>query len=113
MRLVLAAAVLVLLAGCTSSAKHGGVRDLHDLAGKLGCTFVEETDGHTLYTSDEGSCGDLTLSLFTGARQRDSWLSIAQGFGGNYLVGSTWVVSADSPAAVKSAQAKAGGQVRP
>jgi hypothetical protein len=88
------------------------LRDLHALATKLGCTFVEETDGHTLYTSDEGSCGDLTLSLFAGARQRDSWLSIAQGFGGDYLVGSTWVVSADSPAAVKSAQAKVGGQLR-
>jgi hypothetical protein len=106
---------VVLAAGC--SAGHSGqgttaVRDLHDLATKLGCTFVEDTDEHELYTSDEGSCGDLTLYLFAGARQRDSWLSIAQGFGGSYLVGSTWVVSADSPAAVKSAQAKVGGQIR-
>lgn len=89
------------------------VRDLHDLATSLGCTFTEDTGEHELYTSDEGSCGDLTLYLFDGARQRESWLSIAHGFGGDYLVGTTWVISADIPAAVKSAQAKVGGQLRP
>jgi hypothetical protein len=123
---VVLALAAALAAGC--SAGHSGqgmtaVRDLHDLAGKLGCTFVEDTDEHELYTSDEGSCAslggpaenrtvDLTLYLFDGARQRESWLAFAQPFGGNYLVGSTWVVSADSPAAVKSAQAKVGGQLR-
>jgi hypothetical protein len=115
MRLVLVAAVLALLAGCTSGAKHGtpAVRDLHDLAGKLGCTFTEEPAQHEMLTNDEGSCGDLTLYSFAGSWQRDTWVNGAVTFGGNYVVGATWVVSADSPAAVRSAQAKVGGQIRP
>jgi hypothetical protein len=106
------ALTVIVPVGCSVGHSSTGVRDLHDLASSLGCAFVEDTDEHELYTSDQGACRDLTLYAFDGARQRESWLALASDFGGNYLVGTTWVVAADEPSAAASAQSKIGGQRR-
>jgi hypothetical protein len=109
-------AALALIAALTACSHGSGGTpqgtSLPTLAAKLGCTFVEDTEQHELYTKDEGSCGPLTLYSFATPAQRDSWLDAAQGFGGNFLVGSTWVATADNPADLTKAQGKAGGDLR-
>jgi hypothetical protein len=95
-----------------SPSSETTVSALDDLAAKLRCAFVEESDDHELYTSDQGSCGDLILYLFKGEPQRDDWLAAAQATGGNYVVGPTWIVSAREPASARSAQAVVGGELQ-
>jgi hypothetical protein len=83
------AAVVLALVACSSShpSPSTSSTSLPDLCAQLGGKFVEETDGHEIYTNDQGDCGALTLYSFPGARQRDAWLNAAITFGGNYLVG--------------------------
>jgi hypothetical protein len=106
-----AAAVLsVLLIGAACSSGHASEQtSLTALCTKLGGTFKEDTDQHELFTSDEGDCGTYTVYLFAGKSQRDSWLSAARAFGGNFAVGPDWIIATDNPADAATARQKLGG----
>lgn len=102
------------LAGC-SQAKHAtssGYASPQALCTALGQTFTEATDEHTLYSSDEGTCGAFTVSWFASRSQRDAWVSAATQFGGDYVVGPAWVVSVDDPASARQVQSVVGGVVK-
>jgi hypothetical protein len=108
-----AVALALTLAACSSnSGSTGSNASLPALCTKLGHSFTEETGEHELYTSDQGECGQLTLRAFNGSGTRDQWLKVAQNFGGNYLVGDGWVVTADDPAVLDAARTKVGGERR-
>jgi hypothetical protein len=115
-RFIAALALIVALAACSHGSGGGGTphgsASLSTLAAGIGCTFVEDTEQHELYTSDQGACGAMTLYSFANTHNRDSWLDAAQGFGGNFLVSGRWVATADNPADLTKAQAKVGGGLR-
>jgi len=111
-----AVALALTLAACSSNsgstASTASTAGLPALCTKLGHAFTEETGEHEVYTSDQGECGQLTLRAFNGSGTRDQWLKVAQNFGGAYLVGDGWVVTADDPAVLDAARTKVGGERR-
>lgn len=86
------------------------------LARAAGCSAWAPEDTTELYVRETACCeldGDmLTLYTFTDGEARDNWLAIAQGFGGIFVVGPSWVISADSQEAAERAQEGAGGEIR-
>jgi hypothetical protein len=108
---------VLILAGCSSHAStpdRSGYSSPRALCTAMGATFAEETDEHTLFTSDEGYCGDAaTVSWFASSKLRDSWLEAALAFGGVYVVGDRWALTLDSPTAARQVQARVGGTVKP
>jgi len=117
MRTPMLGLVILLLVGCSSHATNpdrSGYGSPRELCTAMGATFAEETDGHALFTSDEGYCGDsATVSWFSSSKLRDSWLEAALAFGGVYVVGDRWALTLDSPAAARQVQARVGGTIEP
>jgi hypothetical protein len=67
-------------------------------------------DGWTCHTSSDGP--DVSAYLFSNKGNRDQWLKVAKGFGGNYVVGDTWVVDTDTPALQTQVQTILGGSTQ-
>jgi hypothetical protein len=102
---------LVALGGCGSSGSGGGTPpNLSDLASKAGCAVIP--DSPSAYAAAEGSCDDLTLATFTSSDNRDNWLKDAEGVGGPYLVGDSWVVAGGEKAALERLKQSLGGELR-
>jgi len=108
---------VLILAGCSSHAStnpdRSGYGSLSELCTAMGAPFEEEPDGHALFTADEGYCGSISVAWFSSSKLRDSWLEVAEAFGGVYVVGDRWAVTLDSPVVARQVQARLGGMVKP
>jgi hypothetical protein len=82
------------------------------IAGLTGCEVKIRTEADELR---EGVChtkkGDYLITTFPEERFQQTWLESASVYGGKYLVGVRWVVSA-KPEMLESLRAKLGGTVR-
>ncbi|MDX6349180.1 MAG: hypothetical protein QOF84_3970 [Streptomyces sp.] len=105
----------LLAAGCGSSAggqqADGGPVKLERIAGAIGCTASVQTDSAELR---QGSCSTANqtyvLITFASKKGQRAWLDDAEPYGGSYLVGTRWVVQAET-AALKPVQKQLGGAV--
>jgi hypothetical protein len=124
----IATVALVALCGCSGgssagdSGEAGGYSTAKEIivalqAKDLNCVSEMDRSGQ-LYTKDGWECdtksdgGAVTAYLFSGGDTRDSWLKIAQGFGGNYVVGSDWIVDTDTPTLAHEVQKDLGGTLK-
>ncbi|MFF8673752.1 hypothetical protein [Streptomyces sp. NPDC015242] len=82
------------------------------IAGLVGCTAKIRTEADELR---EGVChtpkGDFLITTFPEERLKETWLESARVYGGRYLVGMRWVVSAE-PDMLEPLRAKLGGTIR-
>lgn len=97
---LLGAAALALTAGCSAGAKTatgagdraGTPATLDELATRTGCNLAGKRKAAEL---QQGNCtnsrGRYVLVSFTTDQGRDSWLTEAKPWGGQYLVGPRWV----------------------
>ncbi|WP_329341931.1 hypothetical protein OG866_38245 [Streptomyces sp. NBC_00663] len=82
------------------------------IAGLIGCEVKIRTEAEELR---EGTChsakGDYLITTFPEERLKLTWLDAASVYGGTYLVGTRWAVSAKEPL-LKEARPRIGGTVR-
>ncbi|MFB8244331.1 hypothetical protein ACFC5X_04635 [Streptomyces sp. NPDC055952] len=82
------------------------------IAGLAGCEAEIRTEAEELR---EGVCrtreGDFLITTFPEERLKETWLESARVYGGTYLVGMRWVVSAE-PATLRPLRTKLGGEIR-
>ncbi|MGW0610728.1 hypothetical protein [Streptomyces sp. NPDC002788] len=82
------------------------------IAGLTGCEAKIRTEADELR---EGVChtekGDYLITTFPEEKLKETWLESARVYGGTYLVGMRWVVSA-KPGMLEPLRAKLGGSIR-
>jgi hypothetical protein len=121
-----AAAAVLLAAGCGASSQATDAEDaakrssasrstsaepmaLSGLAGVIGCRPDVQTDEQDI---KQANCstrkGRYVMVTFTSGKGQKTWLSMSKDYGGTYLVGNRWVITA-SPAALLPVQRKLGG----
>ncbi|AXE24037.1 hypothetical protein C0216_11735 [Streptomyces globosus] len=118
--------VLLLCGGCGeggAAASPGGAPSpsaspaprpapLADIAGALGCTPEVTVDAEELR---EGACGTgptaYRMATFGTEEGRSAWLAEARAYGGTYLVGPRWVVTAGSAEALAPVRDRLGGTI--
>lgn len=108
-----------LAAGCGGSSKPAAstkaatAQTASAVAAKASCRNYNPLDSPTLYASDEGTCTiggtSVDVAMFTSNSNRDKWVKVAKGFGGNFAVGPDWAASADTPEARDTFAKAAGG----
>ncbi|MEU8839507.1 hypothetical protein AB0D97_10295 [Streptomyces roseus] len=85
---------------------------LQEIGAALGCTPETTVDAEELR---EGACGSgqtgFRMATFTSEQGRRTWLNEAQMYGGTYLVGPTWVITAASAEALAGARTRLGGTI--
>ncbi|MEV6578952.1 hypothetical protein AB0M92_12430 [Streptomyces sp. NPDC051582] len=85
---------------------------LQEIGAALGCTPETTVDAEELR---EGACGSgqegFRMATFTSEQGRQTWLNEAQMYGGTYLVGPTWVITAASAEALAGAHTRLGGNI--
>ncbi|MFD7838240.1 hypothetical protein [Streptomyces sp. NPDC059761] len=85
---------------------------LQAIADALGCTPEITVDAEELR---EGACGSgqegFRMATFTSEQGRKTWLTEAQMYGGTYLVGPTWVITAASAEVLAGAHTRLGGTI--
>lgn len=123
MRRALVLVVVLALSACGGSSsktagggsKPAGAQTPRSLSVRLGCTGYTDDAEAQLYTREDGSCTSpsLRIATFSTSALRDQWLKVAEGFGGTYAVGSTWVVYGDSAKDVSAAATTLGVSVKP
>ncbi|MCX4782024.1 hypothetical protein [Streptomyces sp. NBC_01264] len=110
----------LLCAGCTAGAGGtGGGRaapplpapePLDRIAAAVGCSPEVTVDAQELR---EGACAvgaqAFRLATFSTAQGRAAWLSESRQYGGTYLVGERWIITAPSADALAPARARLGG----
>ncbi|MFJ7271047.1 hypothetical protein ACIQV3_31135 [Streptomyces sp. NPDC099050] len=83
---------------------------LDRIAAALGCSPEVTVDAQEVR---EGACAvgaqAFRLATFSTARGRAAWLSESRQYGGTYLVGERWVITAPSADALAPARARLGG----
>ncbi|MDN0197638.1 hypothetical protein [Streptomyces sp. S.PNR 29] len=93
-------------AGAVAPAKVEVIADL------TGCKAKIRTDADELR---EGVChtgkGDYLITTFPEEKYKETWLESAALYGGRYLVGSRWVVSA-KPAMLEHLRSRLGGTIQ-
>ncbi|MEU5808761.1 hypothetical protein [Streptomyces sp. NPDC047718] len=81
-----------------------------EIAAALGCTPEVTVDAEEIR---EGACGTgpqaYRMATFTTEEGRSAWLAESRMYGGNYLVGPRWVVTAATPEALGPLHDKLGG----
>ncbi|MEU7006142.1 hypothetical protein [Streptomyces sp. NPDC046332] len=108
---LLAAAVAA--TGCQSQAEapEEASGTLEQIAERAGCAPDLQTDAAELRqakcATDDGT---YVLTTFATDRGQREWLNQAKDYGGSYLVGRKWAVSADA-GTVKQVRERLGGQV--
>ncbi len=116
--------VLLLCGGCAghgAAAPHGPdpapastarPASFQEIAGALGCTPEITVDAEEVR---EGACGAgpgaYRMATFTTEEGRTAWLTEARNYGGTYLVGPTWVVTAASAEALAPVRDRLGGTI--
>ncbi|UQX04046.1 hypothetical protein [Streptomyces sp. RerS4] len=118
--LVLAALCGVALSceGCGTATDHDGAAartrpaTVEDIASAIGCTAQVSIDVDELR---QGGCetadGAFRVTTFVAERALRVWLDETRAYGGTYLVGNRWVVTAPSPQALTPVRARLGGSV--
>ncbi|MEV7612521.1 hypothetical protein [Streptomyces sp. NPDC089799] len=85
---------------------------LQEIAGALGCTPETTVDAEEVR---EGACGSgpgaYRMATFASDQGRDAWLAAARDYGGTYLVGARWVVTAATPEALTPLRTRLGGTI--
>ncbi|MFJ7260310.1 hypothetical protein ACIQV2_09095 [Streptomyces globosus] len=85
---------------------------LAEIAGALGCTPEVTVDAEELR---EGACGTgptaYRMATFGTEEGRSAWLAEARAYGGTYLVGPRWVVTAGSAEALAPVRDRLGGAI--
>ncbi|MDH6629673.1 hypothetical protein M2271_007511 [Streptomyces sp. LBL] len=117
-------AAALLLAGCAGASTEERVdhkqtvpsakpMTLEKLAAAVDCG-KPKVPGKTL-DYRQGMCksgsAEYVLLTFDTAKGQREWLDVAQMYGGVYLVGSRWVLSATPRSAMEAARAKLGGTI--
>lgn len=103
-------------AGATvDSAPSAGVvapAKVEVIAGLAGCEVTIRTEADELR---EGVCrgkdGSFLITTFPEERLKRTWLDAASIYGGTYLVGNRWVVSAEEPV-LKELRGRLGGEIQ-
>ncbi|MGE7384519.1 hypothetical protein ACQKM2_03305 [Streptomyces sp. NPDC004126] len=87
-----------------------GTATVEELASALGCTAESITEADELR---QGACttgqGAYRLTTFAAEEGLRSWLAETRVYGGVYLVGNRWVVTAPSPEALTALRERLGG----
>jgi len=86
---------------------------LEELADSVGCAKAEEagkTLGYRQGVCESGGSEYVLLTFDTDEGQRD-WLDVSQMYGGIYLVGDRWALSASPRSAMEAARDKLGGTI--
>lgn len=95
--------------GPASSARPA---TLQEIAAALGCTAEVTVDAEELR---EGACGageeGYRMVTFSADQGQSAWLAESQMYGGTYLVGNRWVVTAASAEALAPLRERLGGTV--
>ncbi|KUN79229.1 hypothetical protein [Streptomyces griseoruber] len=125
---VCALTAALLLAGCGGSGDGGEERTaasksaaptarpmtLEALGKAVGCTTAPKEAGKTL-DFRQGVCGsadaEYVLLTFDTTEGQRGWLDTAQMYGGVYLVGNRWVLSADPRSEMEKLRKELGGTV--
>ncbi|MFD4245985.1 hypothetical protein ACFWP3_30985 [Streptomyces sp. NPDC058525] len=108
--------------GCAGSpAPHHGARaqesrppsaSIEEIAAAVGCTAHVDVQAEELR---EGGCqtgeGAFRMVTFAADEGQRSWLTEARMYGGTYLVGSRWVVTAPSADALTALRGRIGGDL--
>ncbi|WP_330333754.1 hypothetical protein OHS33_31210 [Streptomyces sp. NBC_00536] len=94
------------------TATAPGSRTIQELAAALGCTAEVTVEADELR---EGACGTgqeaYRIATFTADAGQTAWLAESQAYGGTYLVGARWIVTAASPEALAPARERLGGTI--
>ncbi|MFD9333077.1 hypothetical protein ACFWBF_01455 [Streptomyces sp. NPDC060028] len=85
---------------------------LAEIAAALGCTAEITVDAEEL---KEGACGAgqeaYRMATFTAGQGQQAWLAESRMYGGTYLVGDRWVVTAASAEALTPLRERLGGTI--
>jgi hypothetical protein len=86
---------------------------LKQLATKTGCEKPQvQTDAEELR---QGVCktdkGQYTVTTFSTDKGKAAWLEEAKKWGGNYLVGTRWVIAGNDPGVLQGFSEKVGGNI--
>ncbi|RSS32548.1 hypothetical protein EF912_38035 [Streptomyces sp. WAC07061] len=102
--------------GAAAHATHadasptGRTATVEELASALGCTAESLTEADELR---QGACataqGAYRLTTFAAQKGLHAWLAETRVYGGVYLVGNRWVVTAPSPEALTALRERLGG----
>ncbi|MFE4636784.1 hypothetical protein ACFRJ1_25845 [Streptomyces sp. NPDC056773] len=121
---LIAALLCALGAACTGGPGSGGgagsggraaspppaPEPLERIAAALGCAPEATVDAEEVR---EGACAveaqAFRLATFSTARGRDAWLAESRQYGGTYLVGERWIITAPSADALTRARTRLGG----
>ncbi|MFG2576818.1 hypothetical protein [Streptomyces sp. NPDC048481] len=102
-------------AAAVTAAPEAGVvapAKVEVIAGLTGCTAEIRIEADELR---QGVCrteeSDYLITTFPEERHKESWLEAASGYGGQYLVGSRWVVGGQ-PEALSRLRPRLGGIIR-
>ncbi|MEU8272141.1 hypothetical protein AB0B89_33930 [Sphaerisporangium sp. NPDC049002] len=100
-------------AGGAAAADPGPPATLKQLATKTGCAKPQvQTDAEELR---QGVCktdkGQYTVTTFSTDKGKAEWLEEAKKWGGNYLVGTRWVIAGNDPGVLRSFSEKVGGNI--
>lgn len=112
MRRALLPTLLLTLTACGGGGSEG-YESAAALADAIGCQGFKDTT-EEMFTDEGGSCTvdgeEVSIYTFTDNETRDSYLEVAEGFGGRYLVGDGWLVEG-SQEALAAIQEKVGGEL--
>lgn len=105
-------AAALMLTGCSGSDDGAEVDSGQAVADMVGCEGFEATS-EEMYVTEGGPCQldgeEISVYYFADEDARDSYVEIASDFGGNYLVGDSWVVDAP-PAVLDELEEQHGGE---
>ncbi|MFE9560338.1 hypothetical protein ACFYM0_04445 [Streptomyces sp. NPDC006487] len=117
---LLAALLCAACVACTAGAGHAGggraaspppaPEPLDRIAAALGCVPEVTVDAQEVR---EGACSvegqAFRVATFGTAQGRAAWLSESRQYGGTYLVGERWIITAPSADALTRARSRLGG----
>lgn len=96
--------------GAASASPAPAPEPLDRIGAALGCTPEVTVDAQEVR---EGACTvgaeAFRLATFSTTEGRGAWLAESRQYGGTYLVGDRWIVTAPSPASLAPAQTLLGG----
>jgi hypothetical protein len=100
-------------AGGAAAANPGPPATLKQLATKTGCKKPQlQTDAEELR---QGVCktdkGQYTVTTFATDKGKAQWLEEAKKWGGNYLVGTRWVIAGNDPGVLQGFSESVGGNI--
>ncbi|MFJ4780038.1 hypothetical protein [Streptomyces sp. NPDC088762] len=113
---VVAVCAAALLSGGCATGHAAAMRtpsvSIEEIAAAVGCTAEVSVEADELRQAGcETGQGAFRMVTFAAAEGRRSWLAEARTYGGSYLVGDRWVVTARPPEALTTLRAVLGGSL--